>query len=26
MAEQEHPQIYLITPPEFELSSFPDQL
>lgn len=26
MAEQDHPQIYLITPPEFELSSFPDQL
>jgi len=26
MAEIEHPQIYLITPPEFELSDFPDQL
>ncbi|NDR54849.1 thiamine phosphate synthase [Aliiruegeria sabulilitoris] len=26
MAEQEHPQIYLISPPEFELSRFPDQL
>ena len=26
MAEIEHPQIYLITPPEFELSHFPDQL
>lgn len=26
MAEIERPQIYLITPPEFELSSFPKQL
>lgn len=26
MAEIERPQIYLITPPEFELSSFPDRL
>jgi len=26
MAESEQPQIYLITPPEFELSSFPAQL
>ncbi len=26
MAEIERPQIYLITPPEFELSTFPDQL
>jgi thiamine-phosphate pyrophosphorylase len=26
MAESEQPQIYLITPPEFELSQFPDQL
>lgn len=26
MSEIEHPQIYLITPPEFELSSFPTQL
>jgi len=26
MAETEQPQIYLITPPEFELSSFPDRL
>lgn len=26
MAEQDLPQIYLITPPEFELSTFPDQL
>lgn len=26
MAETEHPQIYLITPPEFELSQFPNQL
>ncbi len=26
MAETEHPQIYLITPPEFELSRFPAQL
>lgn len=26
MAETEQPQIYLITPPEFELSRFPDQL
>lgn len=26
MAESEQPQIYLITPPEFELSSFPGQL
>lgn len=26
MAAEEVPQIYLITPPEFELSSFPDQL
>lgn len=26
MAETEQPQIYLITPPEFELSQFPDQL
>ncbi|MFO7772005.1 MAG: thiamine phosphate synthase [Roseovarius gahaiensis] len=26
MAEPEQPQIYLITPPEIELSSFPDQL
>ncbi|KCV83604.1 hypothetical protein ATO10_02550 [Actibacterium atlanticum] len=26
MAEIERPQIYLITPPEFELSSFPGQL
>lgn len=24
--QQERPQIYLVTPPEFELSSFPDQL
>ena len=26
MAEQDLPQIYLITPPDFELSTFPDQL
>ena len=26
MSEIEHPQIYLITPPEFELSSFTEQL
>lgn len=26
MAETEHPQIYLITPPAFELNSFPDIL
>lgn len=26
MADQELPQIYLITPPEFELSQYPDQL
>ena len=26
MAEPEQPQIYLITPPEFELSRFPGQL
>ena len=26
MAETEQPQIYLITPPDFELSGFPDQL
>ncbi|MHA7851848.1 thiamine phosphate synthase [Roseovarius sp.] len=26
MAETEQPQIYLITPPDFELSDFPDQL
>lgn len=26
MAEQDFPQIYLITPPEFELSVFPEQL
>lgn len=26
MAETERPQIYLITPPEFELSSFPEHL
>ncbi|WP_147124759.1 thiamine phosphate synthase [Shimia ponticola] len=26
MAEIEHPQIYLITPPDFELSQFPGQL
>ncbi|WP_300513985.1 thiamine phosphate synthase [Aliiroseovarius sp.] len=26
MAETEQPQIYLLTPPEFELSTFPDQL
>ena len=26
MAQTEQPQIYLITPPEFELSRFPDQL
>ncbi len=26
MAETEQPQIYLVTPPEFELSSFPDVL
>lgn len=26
MADPEHPQIYLITPPEIELSRFPDQL
>ncbi|MEX1236335.1 MAG: thiamine phosphate synthase [Roseovarius sp.] len=26
MSDQEQPQIYLITPPEFELSQFPDQL
>ncbi len=26
MAEQEQPQLYLISPPEFELSVFPDQL
>ncbi|MGC9371013.1 MAG: thiamine phosphate synthase [Paracoccaceae bacterium] len=26
MAEIERPQIYLITPPEFELSAFPDRL
>lgn len=26
MADAEHPQIYIVTPPEFELSSFPDRL
>jgi len=26
MAETDRPQIYLLTPPEFELSAFPDQL
>lgn len=26
MADQDRPQIYLLTPPEFELSSFPGQL
>ena len=26
MAEPEQPQIYLITPPEIELSTFPDRL
>lgn len=26
MAETEQPQIYLLTPPDFELSTFPDQL
>ena len=26
MAETERPQLYLITPPEFELSTFPDRL
>ena len=26
MAEQDLPQIYVITPPEFELSTYPDQL
>ena len=26
MAETEQPQIYLITPPEFELSRFPGRL
>ena len=26
MAETEHPQIYLITPPEIDLSTFPDRL
>ncbi|HHB81827.1 MAG TPA: thiamine phosphate synthase [Aliiroseovarius sp.] len=26
MAEQDQPQIYLITPPEFELSTYPDML
>ncbi|MWD29712.1 thiamine phosphate synthase [Aquicoccus sp. SCR17] len=26
MAESEQPQIYLVTPPEFELGRFPDQL
>ncbi|SDN85289.1 thiamine-phosphate pyrophosphorylase [Lutimaribacter pacificus] len=26
MAQAEQPQIYLVTPPEFELSRFPDQL
>lgn len=26
MAETDRPQIYLLTPPEFELSSFPDRL
>ena len=26
MADQEQPQIYLITPPEIELSRFPEQL
>ncbi|MDA7424418.1 thiamine phosphate synthase [Thalassococcus lentus] len=26
MAEQDTPQLYLVTPPELELSSFPDQL
>ncbi|PRY24325.1 thiamine-phosphate pyrophosphorylase [Aliiruegeria haliotis] len=26
MADVEHPQIYLITPPEFELSTYPDSL
>ncbi len=26
MPEPEQPQIYLITPPEFELSTFPDTL
>lgn len=26
MADQDHPQIYLVTPPEFDLSSFPAQL
>lgn len=26
MAEQEHPQLYLITPPEIDLETFPEQL
>ncbi|MGH1414605.1 MAG: thiamine phosphate synthase [Pelagimonas sp.] len=26
MADQDHPQIYLVTPPDFDLSSFPAQL
>ena len=26
MAEPEQPQLYLISPPEIELSRFPDQL
>jgi len=26
MADAEHPQIYLITPPQFELSSFSNDL
>jgi len=26
MAENDHPQLYLVTPPDFELSSFPDTL
>lgn len=26
MADADHPQLYLVTPPEFELSSFPDTL
>ena len=26
MADEEHPQIYLLTPPEIELSSFPSRL
>ncbi|MCA0995697.1 MULTISPECIES: thiamine phosphate synthase [Roseobacteraceae] len=26
MAEADQPQLYLVTPPEFDLSSFPDQL